>query len=111
MLFAIVVAFAMGFPASLNQQLQWRIEDQATERRVRAELASVFAVDPAFADLSMSAVHQKTVCITVHGSVSTRADFERLRSNVTSACPTLDKCALHWDVSLRDTSERVNGID
>lgn len=110
-LFALPVALAMAFPAFFNEDVQGGIDQQATDRLVRAELAAMFASDPAYADLSVSSVHRKVVCITVRGSVNTRADVERLRSRITKASQAIDRCVLRWDVTLRDTGKRVDGSD
>jgi len=110
-LFALPVGYAMAFPASVNPDVQVFIDKQATDRRARAELAAVFASDPAYRDLSVSSIHLKVVNVTVHGSLSTRADLQRLRSQIAPACRTVGVGFLHWDVSLRDTGERLSGLD
>ena len=109
--FAVPVGCAMAFPSSINSDVQVFIDMQASDRRARAELGEVFASDPVYHDLSVSSVHQKVVCITVRGSLNTRADLDRLRSRLTQRCPALRECFLRWDVSLRDTRERVSGLD
>ncbi len=111
MLFVLPVGYAMAFPASLNSDVQVFINKQATERRARAELAAVFASDPAYRDLSVSSVHLKVVNLTIRGSLGARADLERLRSRITAECPALVECFLHWEVTLRDTGQRVDGLD
>lgn len=108
-LFALPVAFAMAFPASINERVQFVIDDQATDRQVRSELAEVFASDPAYSDLSVSSEHKKVIRITVHGTLGTRADLERLRPLATKACSIDLRCDLVWDVFLRDTGERIDG--
>jgi hypothetical protein len=111
MLFALPVGYALAFPASLNPAVQVFIDKQATDRRARAELAAVFASDAAYRDLSVSSVHLKVVNITVRGSMASRSDLQRLRSRIGGECPALGECFLHWDVVLRDTGERVSGLD
>ncbi|MBX7104589.1 MAG: hypothetical protein K1X57_10945 [Gemmataceae bacterium] len=111
LLFALPVGYAMAFPASINPDVQVFIDKQATDRRARAELAAVFASDPAYRDLSVSSVHLKVVNITVHGSLGTRADLQRLRSQIAPPCRAAGVGFLHWDVSLRDTGEQVSGLD
>jgi hypothetical protein len=110
-LFALPVGYAMAFPASINPDVQVFIDKQATDRRARAELAIVFASDPAYSGLSVSSVHLKVVNLTIQGSLSTRADLDRLRSRIGGECPALGECFLHWDVTLRDTGRRVDGLD
>lgn len=109
--FALPVAYAMAFPASVSPGMQSSIDAHARDRQLRAELAAVFASDPAFRDLRVSSVHLKVINVTVAGSLGTRADLDRLRARIASECPVLSSCVLHWDVSLRDTQERLSGLD
>ena len=109
--FALPVGYAMAFPASINPDVQLFIDDQATDRRVRAQLAAVFASDPVYHDLSVSSVHRKGIIITVRGSLRTRTDLEQLRSRLAEECPTFCECSLHWDVYLRDAEEPVSVPD
>lgn len=109
--FALPVAYAMAFPASVSPGMQSSIDAQETDRQLRAELAAVFTSDPAFRDLWVSSVHRKVINVTVAGSLGSRADLDRLRVRIASECPALGNCFLHWDVSLRDTQERVSGLD
>lgn len=109
--FALPVGYAMAFPASLNPDMQVFIDKQATDRRARVELAAVFASDAAFRDLSVSSVHLKVVNITVHGSLGSRTDLERLRSLIAPKCRAAGVGFLHWDVSLRDSRQHVSGLD
>jgi hypothetical protein len=111
LVFALTVAFTMAFPASISPGVRFSIDRQATDRRARAELAAVFESDPAYRDMSVSAVHLKVVNITVRGSLRTRADLNRLRSRIASECPALGECFLHWDVILRDSGQQVGGLD
>jgi hypothetical protein len=109
--FALPVGYAMAFPASLNPDVQVFIDKQATDRKARAELAAVFASDPVYRDLSVSSVHLKVVNVTVRGSLGARPDLDRLRSRIAGECPAFGECFLHWEVSLRDTAQRVDGLD
>lgn len=109
--FALPVAYAMAFPASVSPGMQSFIDAQARDRQLRAELTAVFASDPAFRDLRVSSVHRKVINVTVWGSLGTRADLDRLRVRIASECPVLSSCVLHWDVSLRDAQERLSGLD
>ncbi len=111
LILSVPVGFAMAFPAAINSDVQHGIDDQATDRKVRAELKRVFASDAAFAKLSLSTVHLKVVNVTIRGPLRTRSDLERLRSRISSECPTLELCPLHWDVELRDSGEGVDGLD
>ncbi len=110
-LVAISVGYVMAFPASLNPDVQVFIDKQATDRRTRAELAAVFASDPAYHELSVSSVQLKVVNITVSGPLGSRFDLERLRPRLAGECPAMGECLLHWDVVLLDTGERVSGLD
>ncbi len=76
---SVPVAIVMAYPAWFSPDLQHFIDKQATARAVRESLHQVFDSDPAFADLSVSTVHLKVVHFTIHGSLHTKADFERLR--------------------------------
>ncbi len=108
---AVPLGYAIAFPASLNSDVQVFIDDQATNRMVRHELAAVFACDPAYRELSVSSVRLKSVIFTVHGSLGTRADLERLRHRIAQECQTVRLGFLRWDVYLRDTREKVSGLD
>jgi hypothetical protein len=108
---ALPVGYVMAFPASVNPDVQVFIDLQATDRRARAELSAVFASDPSNRDLSVSSVHRKVVNLTIRGSLATRTDLDRLRDRLAAECPALGECVLHWDVTLRDTGQRVDGLD
>lgn len=108
---AIPVGLAMGYPASINPDVQIFIDMQTTDRAARAELAAVFASDPAFAGLAASTVHLKAVNVTIRGSLPNRANLTRLRDRINRECPTLKQCPLHWQVVLREPGERVEGLD
>lgn len=108
---AVPVGYAMAFPASINPDVQVFIDKQATDRRARAELAAVFDSDQAFGDLSVSSVHLKIVNLTVRGALHTQTDLDLLRSRIAVECPTLGPCALHWEVTLRNSGQRLRGLD
>lgn len=107
----IVELVGLADPAAVSPDLQVFIDKQATDRAVRRELAVVFATDPAYADLVVSTTHLKTVLVTVHGSVSSRPDWVRLRARLAAECPAVQQCGLHWDVRVRDTGDRLHGYD
>jgi hypothetical protein len=108
---AILIGFALAFPASINPDVQHFINKHTTDRSVRKELRHVFNSDSAFGDLSVSTTHLKVVNVTIHGSLPTRDEMKRLRERLITDCPTLKLCPLHWDIRLRDTNERVDGLD
>lgn len=108
---AAPIGYVLAFPASINPDVQHFIDDQATDRKVRAELKCVFNADPAFDDLSVSTAHAKVVNVTIHGAVPTRNDLQRLRTQIAHKCPALNLCALHWNVRQRDTNEYLIGLD
>jgi hypothetical protein len=111
LLFAASVGFCMAFPASVNWRVQYAIERHAIDRSTRSELVALFGSDPAFRSLSVSTEHFKLVCITVHGSLATRADFDRLRTRIGDDCPTVGECILHWDIVLSDSGVRIDEIE
>lgn len=71
----------------------------------------MFASDPACRELSVSSVHGKRVIFTVHGSLGTRADLERLGHQIAQKCKTVRLGFLRWVVSLRDAREDISGHD
>jgi hypothetical protein len=107
----LVIGFVMAFPAAVNPDVQHFIDDQATDRNARAELKRVFSSDSAFRRLSISTIHLKVVNVTIYGALPSRRDLDRLRERVINECPTLNLCPLHWDVTLRDTNEEIDGLD
>jgi hypothetical protein len=109
--FALPVGFVMAFPASVNPDVQRFINKQADDRAARQELAAVFASDTAFRDLSVSTTHLKIVNVTVRGPLPGRPDLDRLRARIAGECRVLKRCPLHWDVTLRDSGQRVEGLD
>ncbi len=111
LMFAIPVSLAFTFPTYLNSDVQYFVDDQATDRNVRHELATLFASDSAFVDLGVSTTHQKIVCVEIFGELPTRADLDRLRDRLAGECPTLDRCALCWTVEVREGRKRINGFD
>jgi hypothetical protein len=108
---SVPVGFAMGFPASINPDVQVFINKQATDRAARAELAAVFASDPAFGGLSISTTHLKVVNVTIHGTLKNHPDLSRLRDRIESKCHVVKLCPLHWDVTLREPGQRIVGLD
>jgi hypothetical protein len=97
---AILLGYVMAFPASLSPDLQHFIDKQAADRAARAELAAVFASDPAFKGLWVSSVHLKVINLTIHGPLPGWADLGRLQSRVAEECPTAGECVLQWEVTL-----------
>ena len=108
---SVPVGFAMADPAAINPDVQVFIGKQAADRAARRELAAEFAADPTFRDLWVTSVHLKAVNVTIHGSLPGRADLDRLRIRIIKDCPAARGCILHWDVTLRETGQRVNGLD
>lgn len=103
--FTFLVSLAFAFPTVLNRDLQHFVDLQATNRAIRSELKSVFAADKAFGDLAIETTQRKCVCVTVSGSVASAADFDRLRTRVSSECPSIDKVLIHWEVSIGEEEE------
>jgi hypothetical protein len=110
---SLAVGFVMAWPASVSSDVQDLIDKQAIDRAARAELAVVLASDPAYRDLSVSTFHLTPVNVTVRGALATRSDLDRLRARIIAECPALTRggCVLHWDVTLRDPPQRINGVD
>jgi hypothetical protein len=110
---SLAVGFMMAWPASVNPDVQHFIDKQAVDRAARADLATVFASDPAYRGLSVSTFHLKPVNVTVRGTLGTRSDLDRLRARIVAECPALTRggCVLHWDVTVRDPAQRIHGLD
>jgi hypothetical protein len=108
---SIPVGIVLAFPAWINPDVQYFINDQATDRAARAELSAVFASDPAYRDLSISTVHLKGLNVTIHGSLTDRSDLDRLRARIAGECADVHRRSLHWDVRLRNPPQRVDGVD
>jgi hypothetical protein len=110
---SLTLAYVMAWPASISPDVQHFINKQAIDRTARGELAAVFASDPAYRDLAVWTVHLKPVNVTIRGTLGTRSDLDRLRARVFGECPTFTRggCVLHWDVSLHDSAQRINGLD
>jgi hypothetical protein len=110
---SLAVGFMMAWPASVNPDVRHFIDKQAVDRAARADLAAVFASDPAYRNLSVSTFHLKPVNVTVRGTLGTRSDLDRLRARIIAECPALTRggCVLHWDVTVRDPAQRINGLD
>lgn len=108
---SIPLGFVLADPASINPDVQHFIDKQATDRAARAELAAVFASDPAYRSLSISTTHLKVVNVTIRGSLDDRPDLDRLRERLASECPVTRRCPLHWDVMLRGRGQRLQGLD
>lgn len=110
-IFSVPIGFAMAFPASIDSDVQFSIDQQTTDRAARAELTRVFSNDPAFAGLSISIEHLKVVNVTISGELPRHADLERLRGRIANECPTLLHCTLQWSVTLHDTQQKFDGLD
>jgi len=111
LLFALPVGYAMAFPAAINPDVQFFIDKQSIDRRMRAELAKVFASDLAYRTLTFTSFQGKDVTITVRGSVSTRATLNRLRCQIAMECPARSECSLYWNVSIQNTGQQIDGSD
>jgi hypothetical protein len=108
---SLPVAFAMAYPASINPDVQHFINKHATDRAARKELIALFASDPAYSELSISTAHLKVVNITIRGSLNDWSDLYRLRTRIAGECRVLNHCPLHWDVTLREPAQRIEGLD
>ncbi|QDU45177.1 hypothetical protein Mal52_36670 [Symmachiella dynata] len=108
---SVPIGLVMAFPAAINSDIQYFIDSQATDRTVRAELKQVFASDPVFSNLSLSTRHLKALNVTISGTLPTRNDLERLRNRILTECPTLKRCALHWNLTLHDSGHRIDSPD
>jgi len=107
----IPLAYVLAFPASINPDIQYFIEDQKTDRSVRSELYAVLSSDASFAGLAVSTTRLKVVNVTITGSVNNKNDMQRLRYRIFDECDHLSKCVLHWHVTDRDTGAIVEGVD
>lgn len=108
---SVPIGYVLAYPASINPDVEFVIADQADDRAARAELKKVFATDPAFAHLSISTVHLKKINITISGSLPSLVDLERLSERIAQECPTVQRCLIHWNVTLRDTKRRIDESD
>jgi hypothetical protein len=110
---ALALGIAMAWPTSINPDVQHFIDKQARDRAARVELDAVFTADPAYRDLWVSTVHLKVVNVTVRGSLGSRSDLDQLRARIIRECPAVvgGGCVLHWDVTLRDAAQRLDGLD
>ena len=104
---SLALGFAMAFPATINPDMQYFINDHATDRAARTELALVFASDPSFRDLSVSTTRLKSVNIELRGSLGSRPALDLLQARIREECPTVAMCVLHWNVTLRDSDARI----
>jgi len=98
--FLIFVSFVLTFPSIVNPQVQHFIDLQATDRRIRAELSKAIDADPAFRHVVIETQKRKCVCVEISGSVSSHDDYDRLRSQVSSKCPTIANVLIDWDVAI-----------
>lgn len=103
-LFATLVSLAFAFPMYLNPDVQYFVNDRATERNARNELAMVFAGDAAFRDLAVSTTRRKIVNVEIRGTVPTTSALNRLQSHLNERCQFMDDCLVHWEVEVRDKS-------
>lgn len=111
LLFTAAVGFWMAFPASIDWRVQHVIEQHAIDRDAKRELLTLFGTDPAFRGLSVSSVQLKRANLSVHGSLASRVDFDRLRLRISDECPAIGEWPLLWDIVLRDSGTRVEGIE
>lgn len=103
-LFSIPVCVAFAFPTYINSDVQIFVDKQAEDRAARSELASVFAEDPAFSDLSISTTHLKIVNVEIYGTVPAKADRDSLQQLVFERCGFVENCFVHWRIRVRDDS-------
>ncbi|QDU58586.1 hypothetical protein Pan181_48250 [Aeoliella mucimassa] len=105
--FAIPVSLAFAYPALINPQCQYFIDQQATEHQARQELAALFADDPAFSNLGVSTVQVKGVNVMITGSVPTESDLERLMCRVQEECDCYEMCGILWEVKVDKERESL----
>lgn len=98
--FLAFVSFVLAFPALINPQVQHFIELQNTDRHIRNELSKVLNGDPAFRSVAIATLKRKCVCVEISGSVPSGDDYTRLRSQVSSQCPTVANVLIDWDVEI-----------
>lgn len=109
---SVMAGYLMVRPTAFSPDLQYLIDIQASDRKVRRELTTVLASDPAFSDLSISTMQTKWVNVTIHGLLKDIATFHRLRGRIVSECPEVDQWSiLDWDVQLREERQRISGRD
>jgi hypothetical protein len=106
---ALIAISILANPAWFNHDLQHFINDQATDRNVRADLYRLFDSDPAFQQLSVSTLHLKVVNFTIHGTLPTKSDFDRLRKLLENE--NLVPGPLHWNIYICDTGDYIEGLD
>lgn len=110
LLFSIPVSLAFAFPTYVNPDFQHFVSKARIDRDARRELATLFASDPAYLDLGVSTTHSKIVSVEIYGSVQTKSDLDRLRSQVLSDCQFVESCSFHWRVHVRKKSRTYVGL-
>jgi hypothetical protein len=110
-LLAIPLGYVLAFPASINPELQYFIDDQKIARSVRSELNAVFASDSRFANLAVSTRQLKCVNVTISGSLNNRNELPPLRGRIYDECQHIQKCILHWQITDRQTGSRIGQLD
>ncbi len=98
--FLIFVSIVLAVPTVFNPQVQHFIDLQATDRRIRSELHAVIQSEPVFASVTITTKKSKCVCVEISGSVLSQDDYDRLRSQVSSQCPTVSDVLIDWDLSI-----------
>lgn len=100
--FLLIVSFVLAFPALINPQMQHFINLQETDRQICLELSNVVHGESAYRNVMIATLKRKCVCVEISGSVPSNADYDRLRSQVSSQCPTVADVLIDWDVAISD---------
>lgn len=108
-LLAFSVSLAFAFPAYLNPEVQYGIDDQRVDRLARAELAALLAEDPAFESLQVSTTHRKIVGVEIEGTVPTQDDLVRLRTSVMEGCEFPESCLVYWNIAVGEDGTTFTG--
>ncbi len=98
-LFTIPVVLHFAFPTYLNPNAGYVVHKHAQDRNARAELAALFASDPAYHDLSVSTQHTKVIVVEIRGSVPTNDDLARVHAQV-QECKLIEHCFVRWEVDV-----------
>lgn len=110
-LLAIPMVYGMAFPASINSDVQVIIDKQQLDRDVRTDAKSIITRDQRFSDLSVSSVHLKVVNITISGNMQREADLHEFRTQLVQESEAIRKCNLHWDITIDDSGQAIQGLD
>ncbi|MBL8810033.1 MAG: hypothetical protein JNM43_07655 [Planctomycetaceae bacterium] len=104
--FVFFVSFVLAFPALINPQVQHLIDLQTTDRQIRSELSNILNSDPAFQSVIIATLKRKCVCVELSGSVPSADVYDRLRSQISSQCPTVANVLIDWDVVISDEQKK-----